>query len=136
MHPSKSGALLLTFKPKPMKILIAYDHQIVRYGIRLLVKDIWPKAMILEAENLNNVVNLISDHNISLMIFDINISGADKLEELIRFIIRETKVVIFSGYQKTNLYTERLLANGVDIFIFKDSPVAGVKKDLAKLFAT
>ncbi|TCD11205.1 response regulator transcription factor [Pedobacter frigidisoli] len=116
-----------------MKILVADDHQIVRYGLKLMVKSIWPRARV-EAENLDAAVNLISSNNISLMIFDVNMPDEEKLEELIRFIVKEAKAVIFSGYEKTSPCIELLLAAGANAFIFKDSSVVEIKEILASLF--
>lgn len=69
----------------------------VKHGLKLVLKSIWSKSTILEAEDLNSATTLISGNDMSLIVFGINMPRTEKLEELIQFIVKETKGVIISG---------------------------------------
>lgn len=117
-----------------MKILIVDDHQIVRYGLKLVLQEIYKDAVILEAEDLDCAVNLIAVNDLRLIIFNIDLQDAGGLESLIRFIVNEAKVVIFSGYDKKHELIDSLLFAGAHALILKDSSVSEMKKMLAALF--
>ena len=69
----------------------------VKHRLKLVLKSIWSKSTILEAEDLNSATTLISGNDMSLIVFGINMPGTEKLEELIQFIVKETRGVIISG---------------------------------------
>jgi len=117
-----------------MKILIVDDHQIVRYGLKLVLQEIYKDAVILEAEDLDCAVNLIAVNDLRLIIFNIDLQDAGGLESLIRFIVNEAKVVIFSGYDKKHELIDSLLFAGAHALILKDSSLSEMKKMLAALF--
>ena len=116
-----------------MKILIADDHQIIRYGLKLVLKNIWPDAIILEAEDLDAAVFLISNNEIGLMVLDMNMQGSEKLEELIFFVVNETRVVIFSGYDHESAKVDRLINACPEIFTLKNLSIEEVEELFSSL---
>ena len=111
-----------------MKILIAYSHQILRYGLKLLLRDIWPKAIFLEAESFTDAVNQISNNNIGLVIFDLNLPGAEQLEELLQFIITETKLMILCDFDKAQPRLLHLQEKGALLIALKKSSIQEIKQ--------
>lgn len=110
-----------------MEILIADDNQIIRYGLKLVLKSVWPEAVLFETENLNEAVNIIIENNIDMVIFDVEMPGNHSLEDLIRFISKDTQVVIFSPYRKDDTRIEGLRLAGATVFLFKDSTIDEMK---------
>ncbi|RZK60680.1 MAG: response regulator [Pedobacter sp.] len=117
-----------------LKVLIADDERLVRFGLKLVLKSIWPQVEISEAENVDGVVALITKISYDLVILDIQMPGSDGLENLIRFMLVETKVIVFSGYEPTSPRIQSLRDAGVDEFIFKDASVNEIKEKLCKYF--
>ncbi|MCX3263465.1 response regulator [Pedobacter agri] len=115
-----------------MKILVVDDHEIFRYGVKLVLESMCPNATVLEAENLDCAVNMIAAQDMRLIIFNANLTGADRLEALIRFIIKDSKVVIFSCYDKKQELPGTLLSAGASAFIFKDSSLLEIKELLSE----
>ncbi|WP_179747345.1 response regulator [Pedobacter xixiisoli] len=117
-----------------MKALVADDEQIIRFGLKLVLKSLWPDIIVSEAQTLDGVADLISTNDFNLAILDINMPGSSGLENLIEFSLQNTTVIIFSGYEKTSSRIESLKQAGVDEFIFKDASVAEIKVALVSHF--
>ncbi|MBC6113112.1 response regulator transcription factor [Pedobacter fastidiosus] len=117
-----------------MKILIADDHQIIRYGLKIVLKSIWSRCKVFEADELDKIVSVISSQDLDLVIFHINIPGSENLEDLIRFIPKETIVVIFSAFDKSSDRIESLKKAGAKTFLFKDASVEEIKDIFSSLF--
>ena len=117
-----------------MKILVADDEQLVRFGMKLVLRGLWPGAHISEAESLDGVVSLLSENSFELVILDIHMPGSEGLEDLIRFMMVETTVIIFSGYEPTSPRIQSLREAGVDQFIFKNASVEEIKVSLKAHF--
>lgn len=115
-----------------MRVLIADDEQIIRFGLRLVLKSIWANVTVSEAETLDGVVNLLAVNEYDLVILDIQMPGGERLEDIIRLMLKETKVVIFSGDDKNSPRVQSLKEAGVCQFIFKDASIEEIKVSLAK----
>lgn len=117
-----------------MRILIADDEQIVRFGLKLVLKNIWPEAETNEAEDLDGVITLLASLTFDLVVLDIHMPGSEGLEQLIKSMHQEKKVVIFSGTDPTNPRIKSLKAAGVHQFIFKTAAIEEIKIALRSLF--
>ncbi|RZM07398.1 MAG: response regulator transcription factor [Pedobacter sp.] len=117
-----------------MRILVADDEQLIRFGLKLVLKGLWPDVSISEAESLDGVVSLLTVLTFDLVILDIHMPGSDGLENLIRFMLAETKVIIFSGYEPTSPRIESLREAGVDEFIFKNASLDEIRLTLKEHF--
>lgn len=117
-----------------MRVLIADDEQIIRFGLKSVLKGLYPKVIISEVENLDSVVSIMTKQNFDLLILDIQMQGGDELENLIQFLMTEVKVVIFSGYEPTNPRIKSLRKAGVDQFIFKNASLEEIKLSLREYF--
>lgn len=117
-----------------MIILIADDEQIIRFGLKLVLKNLWPEVLIHEAETLDGAVTLLTQFSYDLVILDVHMPGGEGLENLIRFMLTETKVIIFSGYDRASARLQSLKEAGVDQFIFKDASIEEIKQKLLQSF--
>ena len=117
-----------------MRILIADDEQLIRFGLKLVLRTLWPDVEVSETENVDGVVALLAHSAFDLVILDIQMPGGEGLEDLIRFMLVETRVIVFSGYEPTSPRIQSLRDAGVDEFIFKDASVNEIKEKLGKYF--
>jgi DNA-binding NarL/FixJ family response regulator len=82
--------------------LLLDDHEIVRFGVKQMIRQEWPASKIYEAESFMDAERLIRNHRIQLMITDIKIPGlgpGDSVTEIQRFAKR-LPVVVFSMYPR------------------------------------
>lgn len=117
-----------------MRVLIADDEQIIRFGLKSVLKGLCPNVIINEVESLDNVVSILTELHFDLLILDIQMQGGDELENLIQFLMREVKLVIFSGYEPTSPRIKSLRKAGVDQFIFKSASLEEIKLSLREYF--
>lgn len=117
-----------------MRILVADDEHIVRFGLKIVLKNLWSQAEISEAADLDGVISLLGLFTFDLVILDIHMPGSDGLENLIKSMHQEKKVVIFSGTEPTSPRIQSLKAAGVNQFIFKNASVAEIKLSFQSLF--
>jgi DNA-binding NarL/FixJ family response regulator len=106
-----------------IKILVADDHAIVRYGTIHLIKQAFPSVSVSDAENLDQVIKYLNDESFDLLILDINIPGGNSLQmlDVVRLRQPKIKILVFSGYDE-QLYAIRYLQSGADGYLHKNSP--------------
>src|SRR5690625_1271821 len=63
-----------------IKILLADDHKIVRDGIKLMLQPITGIEVVAEANNGNEVMEILDRTGIDLIIMDINMPGMDGIQ--------------------------------------------------------
>jgi two-component system invasion response regulator UvrY len=91
------------------KVLIADDHAIVRSGIKFVIKDVFPFAIIHEACNGKEVILSVRKNDYDLIILDINMPGTDSIALVSHLFAckEESRVLIFSnGTGYTSLKTK------------------------------
>jgi DNA-binding NarL/FixJ family response regulator len=101
-------------------ILIAEDHAIVRLGISILLKNLYPGTNVLEVDDFNEAIKVINQHAIDLIILDINIPNGNSIQMIDTIRVRqpETKILIFSAYDE-DLYAQRYIEAGANGFLSK-----------------
>lgn len=106
-----------------MKILLAEDHSIVRYGTSLILKNISPDITVDESDNFEETLRLIDKKSYDLLILDILIPKGNNVDmvPLIRLRQSNIRILIFSGLDE-RLYALRYLQAGADGYLMKDSP--------------
>lgn len=104
----------------PYSILIADDHAIVRHGMKLLITELFPDALIVQADNLKKISQSIKKGGIDLAILDINMPGGNstQLIDLVKLKQPNAKIIIYSSYDE-KLYASRYLQAGANAYINK-----------------
>jgi two-component system invasion response regulator UvrY len=112
-----------------INILIADDHEIVRVGTGLLVKEIFDSPHIDEAEDFNKALLLLDKKKYDLLILDVNIPGGNTFDMigLARLRQKDVPILIFSSYDE-QLYSLRFLEEGANGYISKDAATDMVKQ--------
>lgn len=102
------------------EILITDDHGIVRHGIKLLIKDMLPDAIIYEAENIDQMISMLKLRPYDLLILDINIPGGNTTQMMDQARLRRSdlKILIFSAYDE-RLYATRYIQAGANGYLHK-----------------
>jgi DNA-binding NarL/FixJ family response regulator len=103
-------------------ILIAEDHAVVRMGISMMIKSIFPDAVTHEAINFDQAVQMVSAKDFDLVLLDIHMPGGDNLQmvEALRLRKAHVPILIFSSYEE-QLYALRYLEAGANGFLPKKS---------------
>ncbi len=105
-----------------MKILLADDHQVVREGLKQILKKLGLADLVEEAKDGNEALKMIKSGAFDFVILDISmpgLSGLDVLKTLESNKIKE-KVLIMSVHPQKQ-YAIRALKLGAGGYISKDS---------------
>lgn len=106
-----------------MKILICDDHALFRQGMRLVLSELDPEAQILEAEEGEEALRIVSnDEDIDLLLLDLSMPGMDGWISLrqLRSRYPALPVVIVSA-SETPDDVEKALEGGASGFLPKSS---------------
>ena len=82
-----------------MRLLIVDDHALVRAGLRMLVAETRPDAVVDEAATLVEATSIIASFGPTLILLDLTLPDAAGLESLkrVRELASETPILIISG---------------------------------------
>jgi DNA-binding NarL/FixJ family response regulator len=103
-----------------LNILIVDDHLVVRKGIELIIKDRFTDAVIYNAENYPEALEIIQAISIDLVVLDIIINGIEDVKVLkeIKNIQKDTKILVFTCHDE-EFYGVRYVKNGADGYLNK-----------------
>lgn len=104
-----------------MKILICDDHIIFRNGVTMALEPMPAIRQVLQADNGQQALHLISQHDIDVALLDINLPGMSgiKVLEEIKKISPKTRVVMLTQYDERE-YGMIAMKNGASGFLKKD----------------
>ena len=117
-----------------MQILIADDHAIVRRGLKQILDEEPGLAIVSEAENGQDVLDMSRHRTWDLVILDINLpgrSGIDILNEL-HYAYPKLPVLILSMYPEDQ-YALRVLNAGASGYLTKQSAPEELVKAIKKI---
>ena len=103
-----------------MHILLVDDHAVVRQGYSALLAMMLPDATIHEAENARDAMTCLKQHDVNVMILDINLDQASGLNLAPRFLSRhpELKIIFFSMFEEASI-VNRAMHTGASGYISK-----------------
>ncbi|MCF8126985.1 MAG: response regulator transcription factor [Deltaproteobacteria bacterium] len=108
--------------PKPVRILLADDHTIVRQGLARLLEEQRNFKVVGEAINGQDAVEKAEKLKPDIIIMDIAMPRMNGIEatKRVRKVMPETKIIILSMYSHEH-YIHELLECGVSGYLLKDS---------------
>jgi two-component system, NarL family, invasion response regulator UvrY len=119
-----------------MQILVADDHELVRRGLRGLLKEAFPDLVIGEALDCAQTLSVLEKQSWDLVLLDINMpgrSGLDLLQDL-RRLYPKMPVLVLSAFPEKD-YAVRAFKLGASGYVSKQSAsdelLAAVRKALA-----
>jgi DNA-binding NarL/FixJ family response regulator len=107
---------------RPIKVMIAEDHTIVRQGLARLLSDQPGLEVVGQAVNGRDAVEMAEKLNPDIIIMDIAMPKMNGIEasKKIRKLLPRTKILILSMYSHEH-YIHELLEVGVSGYLLKDS---------------
>jgi Response regulator containing a CheY-like receiver domain and an HTH DNA-binding domain len=114
---------------KPINIMIADDHSMVREGIKQLLELDGDIIVTREANNGKQCIELLDEKQIDVLLLDINMPNMNGLQVLqyIREKNIKVKVLILTIHNEVE-YLIRAVEIGVDGYVLKDSDSSVLKK--------
>lgn len=116
-----------------LKVLVADDHVVVRNGIRQLLLDDPAMELVGEAFDGKDVVQKAKQLRPDVILLDIGMPGLNGLEALalLKEVAPESKVVIFSMYDK-DAYVHQALASGAVGYVLKTDSADDILEAIEK----
>lgn len=110
-------------------ILITDDHTVVRMGVRILITELYPDALIEEADTFNQAIEKLAVNKYDLILLDIHIPGGGNVQmiEAIRRRQPEILIAIFTSYEE-EIYALPYIDAGADGYISKKVSPEEIKR--------
>lgn len=120
-----------------LSILIADDHTIVRQGMSLMVKEVFPNAKISTCGTLHDTVELAGTANFSLIILDISFPEGNSLNAIvdIKAMRPDCRILVFTAYDE-NIYALRYLNAGASGYLNKGVGEDDIKQALESMMVS
>lgn len=118
-----------------MNVLLVDDHEIVRDGLALLLKDAFPIHSILFAEEGREALQKATNNDIDLVMLDLSMpDGLDGLHTLkeLRKLVPNGKIIIFSMYDEID-YQKKAFEYGADGFLVKQLKSEAIIKSIKEI---
>jgi two-component system response regulator NreC len=107
---------------KPIRILLADDHNVLREGMRLMLERQPGLAVVAEAADGRETLDLVAEHSPDVVVMDIAMPGMNGIEATRRIIEKHpgTGIVILSMHDDES-YVIRSLKAGARAYLLKDA---------------
>ena len=115
-------------------ILVADDHPVVRQGLRHILAEEFPQAVVGEAQNAQEVVELVQARNWDIVILDLSMpgkSGLDLVKELKKSSPR-LRILVLTMLSEEQLAI-RVLRAGAEGYLTKDDAPDELVKAIRRL---
>ena len=108
---------------KPLRIVLADDHVMVRQGIRQFLEEEGDIAVVAEAADGQEAVRLVAQHQPDVAVLDVQMPGTTGVEATrqIRERFPGVRILILTAYDD-DPYVFALLRAGADGYILKSAP--------------
>lgn len=118
--------------PQPLRALIVDDHEIVRVGVRHLLRQLDRPVDVIEAADLDGARAVLARERIDLLLLDLALGDDFGLQALprLREAAPDMRVIVLTSLPET-LYAERALQAGADGYVMK-SALAGSLLDAVR----
>jgi DNA-binding NarL/FixJ family response regulator len=120
---------------KPINVMIADDHSMVREGIKQLLELDGDIIVRTEANNGKQCIELLDEKQTDVLLLDINMPNMNGLQVLqyIRESKKKVKVLILTIHNEVE-YLVRAVEIGVDGYVLKDSDSTLLKKAIFSVY--
>ena len=118
------------------RILLADDHEIVRFGLKIMLGDFFPGCIIDEAFDGESVQSQMKNNNYDLLLLDMVMPDTDSnsLLQYLRSFHPQTKVLILSVNDET-FFGTRAIELGARGYLKKDTPKEEIKRAIDTVLA-
>jgi len=103
-----------------IKLLLTDDHNIVRDGIKILLKDQGDISVVAEASNGQEALSVLVNGGVDIVLLDINMPGLDglKTSAIIKDKYPDVKIIALTMYREMNM-VEAMFKNGAKAYLLK-----------------
>lgn len=110
------------------RILLVDDHDLVRAGIRMLIKEFDKSSIILEASSGEESIEIARDSEIDFVFMDLLLPGIDGVTAAVQLMQAhpELKIVMLTG-ASDRPFPQTLKKAGVSGFMTKSSAIAEIR---------
>lgn len=110
-----------------IRILIVDDHQLVRDGLRVRLGTIARFQVVAEADTSESALAMAEQHEIDLVLMDINLKGVTGIEAAARFheLHPNVAVIMLSMHDKAE-YVLQSIQSGARGYVLKDAPASDI----------
>ena len=122
---------------KPIRVVLADDHDLVRSGIKALLSMLENVEVIAEARNGQELVTLVEDLLPDVVMTDISMPGMDGITAISEIHGKhpEVRMLVLSMYDTVD-FVKRAVANGACGYLMKDAPPFELEQALRSVMAT
>ena len=116
------------------KVLVADDHSIVRLGASIVLKKLYSKVEIFNAENYDEVLYNLKAEDFELILLDINMPGGNNINTIKEILVIQPniKILVFSSYDES-LYALRYIEAGAAGFLNKNSEMSELQNAIESI---
>ena len=112
-----------------LRALIADDHDVVRHGLKEILKSSKRFKIIQEAKNGADAINLALSNNFDLVILDIGLPDISGIEVLRSIKAKKPQIpVLILSMQSEEQYALRVIQAGAAGFLHKDNSIEELNK--------
>ncbi len=105
-----------------MNIILVDDHSVVREGYKALIKTLIPDAVLFEAANGKETMVILNEHDVQIMILDINLAHESGLVLAQQFLKTKPNLsIIFFSMFEDGAILQRAMESGAMGYISKQS---------------
>jgi DNA-binding NarL/FixJ family response regulator len=122
---------------KPIRVVLADDHDLVRSGIKALLEMVDNVEVIAEARNGQELIALVADLVPDVVMTDISMPVMDGITAIsqIHETHPEVRMLVLSMYDTVD-FVKRAVANGACGYLMKDAPPFELEQALRSVMAT
>jgi DNA-binding NarL/FixJ family response regulator len=104
-----------------MKLLLVEDHPIFRFGVRQLIAQRWPDAVIEEAGTLADALAAARKTTFDLAVVDLNLPDSEGIEVVSQLhrVVAGLRILVLSLNAEA-AYAQRALQTGASGYLAKD----------------
>ena len=122
---------------KPIRIVLADDHDLVRSGIKALLSMVDGVDVIAEARDGRELVTLVESLNPDVVMTDISMPGMDGIAAISEIHNKhpQVRMLVLSMYDTVD-FVKRAVASGACGYLMKDAPPFELEQAVRSVMAT
>ncbi|MGE0331325.1 MAG: response regulator [Ramlibacter sp.] len=126
-----------TAATRPVRVVLADDHDLVRSGIKALLSMIKDVEVIAEARNGQELITLTEDLMPEVVMTDISMPGMDGIAAIAHLHKSrpQVKLLVLSMYDTVD-FVKRAVASGACGYLMKDAPPFELEQAIRSVMAT